>query len=232
MTDTPTLLLPGLLCDKAVWAPQTVALGSNGVRAVHGYRLATSIGEMAEIALYAAPPQFNLAGHSMGARVALEVYRIAPDRVKKLALLDTGVHPVLPGEKDKRMALLARAKSGGIEILVEDWLPPMVAPANRANPAMMEPMREMVRRGGVDGFEAQVAALLSRPSLDELLPQIMVPTLVAVGSEDQWSPPAQNQQIARAIPTATFEVFEGAGHMAPIEAGERVTQTLLAWMES
>ena len=188
--------------------------------------------EMAQIVLKSAPSRFNLAGHSMGARVALEVYRMAPDRVVKLALLDTGVHPVSEGEKDKRMALLAKAKSGGIETLVEDWLPPMVAPANRTNPAMMEPMREMVRRGGVDGFEAQVTALLSRPSLDELLPQIAVPTLVAVGSEDQWSPPAQNQQIAASIPAATFEVFQESGHMAPVEAGEAVTQSLLAWMEN
>jgi len=225
-----TLLLPGLICDEAIWAHQVGSLGEQGVRAVHGYRLCRRIEDMADVVLEQAPEIFNLCGHSMGARVALEVYRKAPERVQKLALLDTGIHPRKSGEKEKRYALWELGKAQGIEALVDTWLPPMIAPANQNNEAMMQPMFDMACRGGVDGFEAQIHALLDRPEVDGLLPTINIPTIVGVGSEDIWSPVSQHRDIAARIPEAQVVVFAGAGHMAPIEAAEAVTESLGIWL--
>src|SRR5690242_18332837 len=128
MRPAPLLLLPGLMCDQTIWAAQQDAFAALGV-VVAGYGAARSFHEMARLALDAAPPRFSLAGHSMGARVALEVFRIAPDRVERLALLDTGVHPVGAEEPAKRQALLELGRREGGDALIEAWLPPMVHPA-------------------------------------------------------------------------------------------------------
>lgn len=227
---TQTLLLPGLICDETIWHHQVKALERRNVRVAHGYRLCRTIEAMAETVLSNAPPMFNLCGHSMGARVALEIYRRAPDRVKKLALLDTGTHTTRSGEKDKRYALWDIGKSKGMEALVDAWLPPMVAPAFRNEAEIMTPLRTMALRAGLDGFEAQMHALLDRPEVESLLPSIDVPTLVGVGSEDVWSPLAQHRQIAALIPNAQIVVFEGAGHMSPAETPHLVTDALSIWM--
>lgn len=226
----PTLLLPGLICDETIWAHQVKRLSEKAVRVVHGYHLCRRIEDMAETVLQQAPVRFNLCGHSMGARVALEVFRKEPQRVVKLALFDTGTHQRRPGEKDKRYALWEVGKTRGMEALVDQWLPPMVAPGHRENPEMMTPMRNMAIRAGLDGFEAQMHALLDRPEVETLLPTIHVPTLIGVGAEDIWSPPAQHREIAEAIPDAALITIEGAGHMAPIEGADQVTFALNRWL--
>jgi len=231
MTATlAALLLPGLMCDQRIWAGQMDTLAPLGARAIPGYNGANTLQAMAAHVLAAAPPRFALAGHSMGARVALEVVRAAPDRVVRLALLDTGTHPVQPGEADKRYALLALGRQKGVEALVDAWLPPMVSPRHRENAALVKRMRDMAIEAGVDQFAAQIAALLSRPELESFLPTIAIPTLVGVGRDDEWSPISQHQDIVAAIPNSHLTIFENAGHMAPMEAPEAVTAALKDWL--
>jgi pimeloyl-ACP methyl ester carboxylesterase len=186
---------------------------------------------MAQLALEAAPDRFSLVGHSMGARVALEVYRLAPARVERLALLDTGVHLPQPGEAEKRHALLHIGRSKGAAALVELWLPPMIGPERRQDESLMAPLRRMCIEAGVDAFEAQITALLNRPEVESLLPDIRCPVLVGVGRQDAWSPVEQHEAMAAAIPGAELEVFEKAGHMAPVEAPEAVNSALRRWLE-
>jgi len=227
----PTLLLPGLICDARVWAGVIQAMKTPDVHAVSGYGLADTIEEMAHRVLKDAPEAFNLASHSMGGRVALEVVRIAPDRVKKLALLDTGIHPQKPGEREKRYALRDVGRTEGMNALVDVWLPPMVAEANRANRSLMATLHQMCCEAGLATFEAQIEALLARPEVEDMLAAIRVPTLVATGTEDQWSPPAQHEEIAAKIKGSTLALFEGAGHFAPAEAPEEVAKALDDWLE-
>ena len=99
---TVLYLLPGLLCDQVVWTHQMQGVADLAEPDVPGFYGFDSILEMAQSVLAKAPPRFSLAGHSMGARVALEIVRIAPQRVERLALLDTGTHAVRPGEQEKR----------------------------------------------------------------------------------------------------------------------------------
>ena len=139
MMQPTVVLLPGLLCDEAVWAAQCAAL--SGWRCVvPSYSLRDSIEAMARGVLDEVPAErFSLAGHSMGARVALEVMRLAPRRIERLALLDTGLDPLAPGpdgarERAQREALLAMARAQGMRAMGLQWAPNMVLPAHRREP--------------------------------------------------------------------------------------------------
>lgn len=225
-------LLPGLICNDLVWRAQAHALADFGAVAVAGYGDARSIAAMAERILVSAPERLALAGHSMGARVALEILRHAPERVERLALLDTGVHGPVPGERARRMALVEIGRTRGMEALVEAWLPPMVHPDRRTDAAFLDPLRRMAIGAGLAQFENQVGALLGRPEVRSLLPTIRCPVLVGVGRQDEWSPVGQHEEIVEAIDGASLVVFENSGHMAPYEAPDQVTEALVEWMKS
>lgn len=226
---TPLYLLPGLMCDERIWAPQVAALAAHYPVTVPDYGDARSLAVMAERVLATAPPRFSLAGHSMGGRVALEIVRLAPGRVARLALLDTGVHPVAAGEPDKRRALLDLGKRAGMAALVDAWLPPMVHPDLR-HAGFLGPLRDMCIGAGLARCVDQVTALLERPDARPLLPSIRCPALVGVGSDDEWAPVDQHRSIADAIPGAVLRIFDRAGHMAPVEAPEQVTAALREWL--
>lgn len=226
------LLCPGLICDPRLFESQLAAFPQ--AQAVEGYGLADTIDKMAAIALAVADAEgvthFDLFGHSMGGRVALEVYRRVPERVRRLALVSTGVHAVSAGEPGKRLALQQIGHEQGFEALVDSWLPPMVAEANRADEALYPPMRQMCLDAGQEQFDAQVKALLGRPEVESLLPTITCPTLVMTGELDSWASPAQHEEIARAIPDSELVIVPGAGHMLPAEAPEAVNAAIAAWL--
>lgn len=230
------LFLPGLICDARIYAPQTAAFAASQVVDSYGSadEPADSLVEMARIALAQADAtgadQFDLFGHSMGGRVALEVFRLAPERVRRLALVSTGVHPLAPDETGKREGLKAIGHRHGFQALVDNWLPPMVAEANRSNPAIYGPLEEMCLSKGQVMFDAQIKALVTRPEVASLLPQITCPTLVLTGELDTWASPAQHQQIATAIPGAQLVIVPGAGHMVQFEAPDEVNHAISRWL--
>ncbi|HWJ71339.1 MAG TPA: alpha/beta fold hydrolase [Sphingobium sp.] len=230
---TPLLLLPGLICDSRIWAPQVEHFrAGRAVHAIDGYGDADSFTVMADRVLAAAPPRFALAGHSMGARVALEIVRRVPERVAGLALVSTGVHPPRPGEAEKRFALLARGVEQGMDALIDAWLPPMVWEPNRALPGLMDELAGMCADMGLETFERQIRALLARPDVESLLPGITCPTLVAVGAHDEWASPDQHRAIAAAIPGSTLSIIAEAGHMLPVERPDGITAALVSWLET
>lgn len=229
--NTVLYLLPGLLCDRVTWAHQEAALADRAEIRIPSFYGFDSLEAMARPVLDSAPARFSLAGHSMGARVALQIMRMAPERVERLALLDTGVHPVRPGEAEKRQELVDLARSEGMAALAARWLPPMVhADAPRRDKALMQTLTEMVCRATPDIFAGQIKALLTRPDFESNMPKIGCPTLVGVGRQDSWSPVSQHAPIAAAIAGARLVIFENSGHMAPMEAPEAVTAALRDWL--
>jgi pimeloyl-ACP methyl ester carboxylesterase len=110
-------LLPGLLCDQSIWSDQREALEAVAEVVIPDFRHVNSITAMAQLVLDAAPERFAVAGHSMGGRVALEVFRLAPGKVERLALLDTGIHPRAAAEETKRGELIELARTSGMEAL-------------------------------------------------------------------------------------------------------------------
>ena len=221
------VLLPGLICDRRIFSGQLERFDAH---VVNGFGLHAGIPEMAGYVLRHAPTRMSLLGHSMGARVALEIYRAAPERVERLALVSTGVHPVKPGEAEKRFSLRDLGRKHGTAALVEEWVPPMVSATSRGDKALMDRLRAMCMDAGVDAFEAQITALLNRPEVEYLLPTINVPVLVSTGELDIWSPPAQHEMIAAAVPQALLRIIKNAGHMLPVEAPEALNDAIAEWL--
>lgn len=225
------ILVPGLLCDADVWAHQIAALNERYDVIVPDLTRQESLGGMAGDILTSAPESFSIVGHSMGGRVALEVWRHAPDRVARLGLLDTGVHPASAEELPKREAMLDISASQGMTALADTWLPPMVKPGLlEANAALRDRLYAMVERMTPAIHRRQITALVNRLDAAPLLAQIRCPVLIGVGALDLWSPPEQHAPMAEAIANARLVVFEGSGHMAPMETPEEVSAALLEWM--
>jgi pimeloyl-ACP methyl ester carboxylesterase len=221
-------LLPGLLCDAHVWRHQLAHLP--GDKRVADFRSFNSLTGMAQSVLDEAPARFGVAGHSMGGRVAMEIMRLAPERVEKLALLDTGAHPLAPGETERRKVLVRLALAKGMKSLARQWLPPMVHPDRVKDAELMEPLYAMVERMTPETYKGQINALLHRHDMRPVLPTITCPTLVATGRQDGWSPVEQHKEMADAIPGAKLVVWEECGHMATVERPEQVTATLSDWL--
>lgn len=235
MTKPTLLLLPGLLCDETVWAAQRASLAAIADCRVPVYGALDTIEAMADQVLATAPAGgFALAGHSMGGRVALEVVRRAPERVLRLALLDTGFQ-ALPageaGEKERagRYQLLALARSQGMRAMGAQWARGMVHP-ERAGDAVFEDILRMIAGNTLAMFESQIRALLSRPDATALLPLIGCPALLLCGRDDAWSPLARHEEMHAAIPGSRLEIIERSGHMTTMERPRAVSLALQAWL--
>jgi pimeloyl-ACP methyl ester carboxylesterase len=230
----PTLLLPGLVCDEAVWAHARSALGARAPVEVAAYGTLASLGAMAEHVLGDAPPQFALAGHSMGGRVALEVVRRAPERVKALALLDTAVRPLAVGpdgarERAHRYELLAIARERGMAAMAERWVQGMIWPPRLGERALVQAVIDMMARHTALQFEAQIQALLARPDARPVLDEVRCPTLVLCGADDSWATADRHRDMARAVEGAKLVLVPECGHMSTLERPAAVTQALLDW---
>lgn len=235
-TTPPTLLLlPGLLCDHAVWREQQAALPE--VRSlVIDYGAADSIEAMARLALaQVEAPTFSVAGHSMGGRVALEIARLAPERVQRIALLDTGMDPIAEGaagerEVQGRMALLATARRDGMRAMGQAWARGMVH-ADRLDTPLFDEILAMIERKTPDLFAAQLNALIYRPDARGVLAGLHGPsTLLLCGRDDAWSPLARHEDMQARVPGSTLAVIEHSGHMSTMEQSEAVTQALRQWL--
>ena len=222
------LLIPGLLCDETVWQPLLAALDGEAV--VADLSTQDSLTQMAEECLRANPGPLKVVGHSMGARVAMEMARLAPERIERLALLDTGIHPLKPGETEKRAAIVALAYEQGMQALAETWLPPMVHGPNRENRVLMRDLTQMVLRKSPELHDRQITALVNRPDASAYLGDIACPTLLIVGRQDEWSPVAQHEEMLTLLPDARLDVIEDAGHFAPVEQPEAVAAVLIPFL--
>jgi pimeloyl-ACP methyl ester carboxylesterase len=232
----PLVLVPGLMCDGTVWERQVEACGSDRQVQVADHAGSDTLGVMAERILQRAPPRFALAGHSMGGRVALEVMARAPERVTRVALLDTGYEALAPGEagereKAGRYRLLEMARRDGMLVMARDWARGMVHPARLSDAPLMDAIHAMIARATVEQFAAQISALLGRPDRTALLAGIRLPTLVLCGREDSWSPLSRHEQMARLIKGSQLVSIPDSGHMSTMERPEAVSRALLAWLE-
>lgn len=237
MADEALLLVPGLMCDATVWTPVIPALETRARCTVVTLADVDDLADMARQLLVDAPAHFALAGHSMGARIALEVLRQAPERVSRVALLDTGYLARADGaageqEADKRQKLLDLARMQGVRAMATEWVQGMVHVQRLTDAALIERVVSMFERKSADTFARQIHALLKRPDASAVLRSISVPALVLCGRQDSWAPVRQHEQIHQLIPSAVLAVVEDAGHMAPMERPESVADQLLRWMDA
>lgn len=229
------LLVPGLMCDGAVWNPVLPVLSQVRDCTVVDHGQADSLVVMAQQILQSAPPRFALAGHSMGARVVLEVLRIAPERVQGVALLSSGYAQRPdgePGEEEarKRYVLLELARTQGVRAMAQAWVAGMVHPDRLQDHALIESIVQMFERKSADVFACQIQALLHRPAAHDMLQQLTAPTLVLCGRQDSWATLSQHQAMHGMVRSADLAVIDHAGHMAPMERPEAVGAAMLQWL--
>lgn len=227
----PLVLLAGLLCDRYMWEEVGEILSDVADVSIFSFAGFDSISAMAEKVLAEGPKCFSLAGHSMGGRVAIEIYRQAPQRVKRLALINTGVHPRTEREVPGRKRLLDLSVDVGMEAVADAWLPPMMSEEGRKNIVLFERLRRMVLRHSSHDLSGQIQALLNREDAQEVLPMIRVPTLLMSGSEDHWSPVSQHEKIQRKIPGSKLVALKGVGHMSTVEDPHNVAKAMREWLK-
>jgi pimeloyl-ACP methyl ester carboxylesterase len=231
MADRPALLLLcGLLSDATVWQPVADRLVDVADVRIVDFAGCRSIGEMAERVLDDAPARFAVAGHSMGARVALEIVARAPERVERIALVNTGVHPVSAAEPAGRQRLLDLAASEGMAAIAADWLPPMLGDQFRTDPAFIGPMAAMVERQSLDSYQGQIAAMLSRPDSIAPLASVTVPVVLISAEQDAWAPPAQHEAMLEQVPHARHVTIANSGHFMPFERPGETADILREWL--
>lgn len=222
--------LTGLLCDRFVWQEVAEQLQSIADVEVISFAGFDDITVMAQHVLKQVEGEFALAGHSMGARVALEVYHLEPNRITHLALLNTGVHPRSDKEVPGRMRLLELAQEHGTKALAKDWLHPMMSHQSLKNNVLIEKLERMVSAYSFDDFSKQINALLNRPNAEAVLSSVTVPTLLLSGTEDSWSPVSQHEAMQKKVERSELVVINDVGHMAPVEAPVEVAAAMRHWL--
>jgi pimeloyl-ACP methyl ester carboxylesterase len=226
----PTVLVPGMLCTEEIFASQITALWPYGSVTVASTLEGETIAEMAAAILAAAPPRFALAGISMGGFIELEIMRQAPERVLKLALLDTEARPDTPEQTAQRRALLAQVASGNFAALLALALPAIVYPAHENDPALREANVRMGLTVGIERWARQAEAVMARIDYRPSLPAISVPTLVLVGDSDTFTPLDRAEEMVAAIPEARLVVVPECGHASTIEQPDAVNRALVEWI--
>jgi pimeloyl-ACP methyl ester carboxylesterase len=226
---TPLILLPGLLCDAALWQYQLSALAEFAETSVADLTEADAVGVMAQSVLDRAPQHFALAGLSMGGYVAFEILRRAPERVMRLALLDTSARADTDEIRQRRRGLIELAQLGRFKGVTPRLLPLLLHPDHLVEP-FTGIVTGMAERVGQAAFIRQETAILNRTDSRASLAAIQVPTLVLCGDADALTPPALAAEIADGIPGARLTLIEGAGHLAPLEHPEAVNRAMLDWL--
>lgn len=228
----PVVLVAGLNCSARLYAEQIPALWQFGPVMVADHRRDDSMATMARRLLATAPPRFALAGLSMGGYVAFEIMRQAPERVAKLALLDTGAGTEAPERTAQRQPLLQMARDGRFAEITENQFPLLVDGSRHGDMELKAKVRAMNEETGADAYIRQQQAIMGRPDSRPGLAAIACPTLVLVGDEDQPTPPALAHEMAAGIRGARLVVVPACGHLSTLERPEAVTKALVEWMQS
>ena len=230
---TPVVFLHGLLTTDALWSAIIERLEGRIEPWIGELTSDDSIAAMAARVLDVAPwERFALAGHSMGGYVALEIMRRAPERVARLALLDTQARPDTPEAIGRRQALIELAQTGRFDEVAERLIPVVFDSVEIVDPALVAMHREMVRTVGAEAFLRQQRAIMGRVDSRPDLAAIRCPTLVLCGAHDLLTPPDRHEEMAGAIPGAKLVVVQGAGHLSPLERPYEVAYALGNWLQA
>ncbi|WP_343616016.1 alpha/beta fold hydrolase [Novosphingobium sp.] len=227
----PTVFLPGLLCDQSLWQNQVEALADVCAPMIANLTLDDTIEAMARRTLAAAPARFSLVGLSMGGYVALEIMRQAPERVTRLALVDTSARADTAERAAQRRAGMESLKRGKFVGITHGLLGNLIH-RSQMETQVGSQMRSMASRVGGEAFLRQQNAILNRPDFSAVLPDIAVPTMIVVGDDDRVTPVSHSLEMHEAIAGSTFHLVRECGHMAALERPEDTNALLRDWLEA
>ena len=226
------MLIPGLLASARMYAAQVPQLWRAGPVMIADHTRDDSMSGIARRILSAAPARFALAGLSMGGYIAVELLRQAPQRIAKVALLDTSARADAPEQTAMRRAQMTLASQGRLAEVVEQQFPRLVQRARRADVELRQLFDLMAQEVGAAGFIRQQTAILGRADSRATLGSIRCPALVLVGEGDELTPPELAAEIAAGIPGARLTTVPQCGHMSTLEQPDEVTRALLEWLEA
>lgn len=224
-------LLPGLLNDAALWQHQIAPLGEKAEAWVADFTSQNSIAAMAADVLAAMPARFALCGLSMGGYVAFEIMRQAPERVERLALLDTQARRDPPEIRQRRKDMMQLAEKGEFKGVTQRLLPQLVHPDRAEEPEVGGVVLAMAARVGKEAFLRQQTAILGRADSLPTLAEIACPTLVLCGEDDLLTPPERHLEMAAGIANARLVKLPDCGHLAPLERPAETAAALLQWLD-
>jgi pimeloyl-ACP methyl ester carboxylesterase len=230
--SVPLVLLPGMMCDARLFAPQIAAFSRD--RAVHVAPIGghDTTAALAREVLAHAPPRFALAGLSMGGIVAMEMMAQAPDRVARLALIDTNPLAELPAVQARRQPQIDRVRDGALARVMREEMKPNYLAHGPGKVAILDLCLTMAVDLGPDVFARQSIALRDRPDRQDVLRGVTVPTLVLCGAEDRLCPVERHSLMQALVPGSRLVVVPGAGHLPVLEQPERTTAALRAWLDA
>ena len=224
------LLLPGTLCDAAVWAPIIAGVADMAECVVGDTDRHETIEAAAEALLAEHPGAGAVAGFSFGGFVALRMAAVAPQRVRGLALIGTVALPLPAEQHPERQRRLAVAEAQGVAAYVEALLPVYLHPDNLADPSLRAAIVGMAERRGIAALGRQTRANMTRPDARVSLSAIRVPTMVLCGAADPICRPANHRTMAAGIPGAVLTEVAGAGHFVTLERPDAVVAALRDWL--
>ncbi|QCI68568.1 alpha/beta fold hydrolase [Phreatobacter stygius] len=230
MATEPLVLVPGLNCTAALFAAQSQALGRTVQTIIADHTRDATIAGIADRLLADAPPQFALGGLSLGGYVALEVVRRAPERVTRLALLDTRASPDTDQDAEIRGITIKFAERGHFDEVHRLLWGRLVHDNRRHDSALEAVVHAMHAETGPEVFVRQQKAARARPDYQPGLQAIRCPTLVLVGDGDAVTPPFMSEDMAAAIPRAHLVVVPECGHLSSLERPDAVTAALGEWL--
>ncbi|MDP1865326.1 MAG: alpha/beta fold hydrolase [Bradyrhizobium sp.] len=228
----PILLVPGLACSPRIYAPVVPALWRFGPVTVANHIRDDNMGAIARRILAEAPPRFVLAGHSMGGYIAFEIMRQAPERVAKLALMNTQARPDTPEAGERRRGQIARAKAGEYRAILDELFAGFVYPSRRDDAGLRRLVHDMGDDVGPDAFVRQLTAIMGRPDSRSTLAWIKCPTLVLSSDEDNTVPNSLSTEMAGGIPGAKLVIIPDCGYLTPLEQPLPTAEALVEWLRS
>jgi pimeloyl-ACP methyl ester carboxylesterase len=228
----PILLVPGLVSSSRIFAPVVPALWQFGPVTVANHIRDDSMGAIARRILTEAPQRFALAGHSMGGYIAFEIVRQAPERVARLALINTQARPDTPEAMTRRRGLMARAQSGEFRAVLDELFPGFVHSSRRDDASLRQLVQDMGADVGPEAFIRQMTAVMSRPDSRPTLATIKCPTLVLTGDEDNTIPNSLSVEMADGIHGAKLVILPNCGHLPQPEQPQATSDALAEWLRN
>ena len=228
----PILLIPGVVCSPRIFAPVVPALWRFGPVTVANHIRDDNMGAIARRILAEAPPRFSLAGHSMGGYIAFEIMRQAPERVAKLALMNTQARPDSPDATTRRRSLIERTRSGDYRSVVDELFPVFVHPSRHGDAGLRQIVTDMGDDVGPEAYIRQQIAVIGRPDSRPTLAWIKCPTLVLTGDQDNTIPNSLSMEMASGIPGAKLVVLPNCGHLPQVEQTQATVDALTDWLKN
>jgi len=228
----PLLLIPGMMCDARLFQPQIVEFSAERAVQIASISKCETIEQMAQQALDSAPAHFALAGLSMGAMVAMEMLHRAPDRITRVAFMDTNSQSETPAIAAMREPQIVGVMAGRLAEVMRDVMRPEYLADGPMRQEILGLMQDMAMALGEGEFVRQSRALQRRPDQQKTLRKIRIPALVLCGAEDKLTLPRRHEFMSELIPYATLRIIEGAGHVPTLEAPEATNAALRDWLNA